>query len=251
MNQLTKIALIGLSTIVFTACGGGGDSSAEDPTPSNATRLTITSENATKVYASYRQSFDEAIDFVEYIGRSSKLLNSSCAPTLNGTRILENCEDTQLRLIIDGRVTVNGDTNTEQFNMGYSNFTLTSIDDSSMIVLPGAFIDIDTNQGIWTGSWEGDVRKNGYDISLKAYTFTVDSQGYTYAALTKSSELGQWVEEKTTQALNNFQDKNCPTTGEVLFRGNNSELKAVFNSDQTTTLYLNGEFFDDIPRCGN
>jgi len=242
MNKLTKMTLIGLSAITFTACGGGSSSSEN-------TMLSITSENAWKVYTSYRQSFDESIDFIEYVGRSMKYVSSPCVPMFNGTRILDNCEDTQLRLIIDGTVTITGDVKTDQFNISYSNFTLTSIDDGSMIVLKDASIDIDSNKGIWMGSWEGDVIKNGYNISLDAYNFILDDRGYTYSALTKSSELGQWVEEKTTYALNNFQDKNCPTKGEVLFTGNSSELKATLNSNKTTTLYLNGEYYDDVLSC--
>jgi ABC-type glycerol-3-phosphate transport system substrate-binding protein len=76
MRKMTTMLAIGATALFFTACGGGGSSSGDGatnpppsntPPPVNETMLTITAQNVYKVYASHSQSFDESIDFVEYI----------------------------------------------------------------------------------------------------------------------------------------------------------------------------------------
>lgn len=248
-KHIGKLLILGISSLVIVGCGGGSSSSE---TPSGD-MLTINEQNAHQVYTSFQQTNIEVNNFVSYSLRSLKEIHSPCAPVINGTRTLDNCEDLVQGLLLNGEVSTTISSNGDQVSVDYVNFNLTSLADGTMFYIEKAHIELDSTEGKEYGkaTITGELTKNGNTVALNDYTFYGDRNGVTYNGLTKSQDLDKWVSIQAVIPLHDG-DTPCPTKGEIFITGqNNSELKATYNSDLTTTLYVNGKFFDDVPSCVN
>ena len=64
----------------------------------------------------------------------------------------------------------------------------------------------------------------------------------------------KWVDIQTIKNIKFTKDENgnkedCPDEGEVKIKGDNSDIKVVYNNDLSATLYLNGELDNNYRSC--
>ncbi|HIP18713.1 MAG TPA: hypothetical protein EYG78_05185 [Sulfurovum sp.] len=277
MRKFTTALLTGASLLLFTACGSSGGSGGGSTTK---TMVPITEENADTVISSTVQSIsgimevgditqsNDSSNIVKATTHLSKLGNIASANMEPGTLAesgTEQCSD-------GGSVSYNGnETSGGTVTFSQCEEYGTTINGTMTISINGAeTTTIMTNFSVKTSYAEVyysnatmDLNTNTYDMSVTAtgytiedgdrydfenYSLTKSGNSYTFSGLIKTDCMGGWVEIKTNKALV-MTEYSCPTAGEIVSVGNNSELKMVFNADMSVDISVNGNLYNTYSDC--
>ena len=281
-----KMFLIASTVILFTACGGGGGgSSGGDTGSSQRTMVTITDQNADRVIAAASQSMKGAMQINNRLGLNSASVVSQGIAKINkvgniassdktvaplaesgnetcsgggtvtydfndngGYYNFNNCIENDIGLTLDGKITM--EKNGNAYNVVYSDFTLESHYDDWSVYYQNATVNLNTSTYDMSGTLTGYISTNGDKVEFDQYNFSKTGDSLTYNGFVKTSCLTGWIELKTTRALqmSNY-GYGCPTAGELVAIGNNTELKTVFNADKSVTVYLNDEILETYSDC--
>ena len=158
-----------------------------------------------------------------------------------GTVIFDQC--VEYGTTINGKMvlSINGD----KVNTVLTNFSVISSD--ATVYYSNATINLNTNTYNMSATMTGYAIDKGSRFDFENYSFTKTDNNYTFAGLIKNDCMGGWIEIKTNKAL--IIGYDCPTAGEIVAIGNNSELKTVFNSDMSIEVFVNGEAYDTYANC--
>ncbi|MGB5506455.1 MAG: hypothetical protein WBM70_07210 [Sulfurovum sp.] len=274
MKQITTILLTGVAAFFLSACGGG---SSDSEIPSEL--VTITEQNADAVVASAIGSISGAMDIedIPLLSTSSSVAKSTSIITQYAKTI---STDLQISAIVTGTeacsgggtVTYNVDDITEEGTITFNECVESdvTIDGTMELTIDGTnyiaeFIGLKIQMLddiifyeyaiVNLNEYNSDlsITITGYStdgvnrMDLKDYTATITGDNLTINGLVKTSCISAWIEVKTTQAL--VMPGYCPIAGEVSILGNGSDIKMVFNSDESVDVSLNGQAYDSYNTC--
>jgi len=106
-----------------------------------------------------------------------------------------------------------------------------------------------------TNTYDMDLTATGYAVEnadrfdFENYSMTKTGNQYTFNGLVKTDCMGGWIELKTTKALVMDNSYGCPTAGEIISIGDNSEMKFVFNTDTSVDVTVNGAAYKSYNSC--
>lgn len=286
MRKFTTALLTGSALLLFTACGGsnGSNSSGRENAKS---MVSITSENADTViagttisgalYLSNEGVLPYSTTVTDTIAKSTTRLNKlaniasvDLEPGVLAESGTESCTD-------GGSVSYNGDETSggtatfDQCNEGGiiingtmvlsvkgTDSTTTLTDFSIKAKVNGDNVDayyqtatvlLNTNTYDMSITATGHASENGNRFDFENYSMKKTGNSYIFAGLVKTDCMGGWIEIKTNHALVLSQAYSCPTAGEIIVSGNNSEMKFVFNPDISVDVTINGEAYKRYDSC--
>jgi len=282
VKQITTILLAGVASMFLSACGGGSNDSASE-TPLEL--VTITEQNADAVMASAFQSISGAMDIQDIpllsttssVAKSTSIMkkyaktvstdlqiskivtgSEACSGggtvsygaddvTGEGTITFNECVETDT--IITGTIILDG---TAKTTIDGLNYTVEFIGFKIQIDHIVAFYEhviatLNESNGDFSATITG-YSTDGVDrIDLKNYTVTIIGDNLTLNGLVKTNCMGAWIEVKTSQAL--IMPGSCPVSGEISILGNNIDIKIVFNSDESVSVFLDGQTYASYNTC--
>ncbi len=106
-----------------------------------------------------------------------------------------------------------------------------------------------------TNTYDMDLTATGYAVEnadrfdFENYSMTKTGNQYTFNGLVKTDCMGGWIELKTTKALVMDNSYDCPTAGEIISIGDNSEIRFVFNTDTSVDVTVNGAAYKSYSSC--
>lgn len=274
MKQITMILLTGVATLFLSACGGGSSDSE-----ASTELVTINEQNADAVVASAIGSISGAMDIedIPLLSTGSSVAKSTSIITKYAKTI---SNDLQISAIVTGTeacsgggtVTYNVDDITEEGTITFNECVESdvTIDGIMELTIDGSnytaeFIELKIQMLddiifyeyaiVNLNEYNSDlsITITGYStdgvnrMDLKDYTATITGDNLTINGLVKTSCISAWIEVKTTQAL--IMPGYCPIAGEVSIFGNGSDIKMVFNSDESVDVFLNGQAYDSYNTC--
>ena len=279
-----KMLLLASAVLLFTACGGGGGSS-NNGGEAQKSMLTITDQNANRVMGASMLSIQGVQNLDNIFGSNSLSVVSRSMAKINklgniaskdqavaplaesgnetcsgggtvsyniddngGFYVFNNCVEDNIGLTLDGKATatINGNI----LNVEYTNFSLDSHYYNLSVYYQNVKVTIDQSNYNMNGSITGYVNSDGNKIEYDQYIFSKTGNKYLYNGFVKTNCMGNWIELKTVKTLElSDYGYGCPTAGEVIAIGNNSELKTVFNTDKSVNVYLNGEVYTTYSDC--
>jgi len=166
-----------------------------------------------------------------------------------GTVKFDQCVEQGITINGSMDIRINGaDTTTTLTNFSVKGSTSTPTGSYSFEVFySNATVHLNTSTYDMSLTATGYSIENGKKFEFENYRMTKTGNKYTFNGLIKSDCIGGWVEIKTNTPL--VMDQDCPTAGEIVTIGNNSEMKTVFNSDKSVDVTLNGEKIEHYQTC--
>lgn len=260
----------------LSACGGGG--SSETPVSEAPLELvTITEQNADAVVASAVGSILGAMDIEDLpvLSTSSVAKSTSVmtryAKTVSTDLGLDIAVSETVACSEGGTITADGNEETGgtiTFNECVESGV--TIDGTMILTIDGSnytteFINLKIEMNEIIAYYEHAIitfNENSTDLSLtmtgystdginrmdfEDYTASVAGDTLSVNGLVKTNCIGDWIEVQTTQAL--VMPGFCPIAGELSIVGNNSNIKIVFNADESVNVFLNGEAYESYATC--
>ncbi len=276
MTKFTTALLTGSALLLFTACGGGSGGDAGTPAK---TMVSITDENADDVISASVLSVKGITDIGDIllgdgsanIAKSTSHLNTlgniaaanlepgtlaesgteSCSgggsvsydgnENTGGTVTFNQCVESGTTINGTMVLSINGADTTTNF----TNFSVKAYD--AEVFYSSATVNLNTDTYDMSVTVTGYAVDDGSRYDFENYSLTKTGNSYTFAGFVKTDCMGGWIEIKTNQALVMYD--SCPTAGDIVAIGNNSELRMVFNSDMSVDVSVNGEAYDTYPNC--
>ena len=281
MGQIKTIWLASVVAFFLSACGGGGSSDA----PVSETPLelvTITEQNADSVIASAVGSISGAMDIedIPVLSTTSSVAKSSAMMTQYAKSVSTAISlDSEVSQTVacsgGGTVTADGDEvtgGTVTYNECVESGV--TIDGTMILTIDGSnytveFIDLRMQMDAIIAYYEDatiqfdeystdlSVTMTGYStdginrMDFEDYSVSITGDSLSLNGFVKTNCMGSWIEVETTQAL--IMPGFCPNAGEISIVGNSSNIKMVFNADESVDVLLNGQPYasyitcDDLP----
>jgi hypothetical protein len=278
MKQMMTILLTGVVAFFLSACGGG---SSDSSTPVETELVTITEQNADAVMASAIVSIDGAMDIEDIpllsttssVAKSTSIMTKYAKTVSNdlavsgteacsgggsvsyniddvtgeGTISFNECVETDT--IITGTVIFDGTVETtiegSIYTVEFTGFKMQI--DNIIAYYEHAIVTVNDSNGDLSTTITGYTTDGVDRFDLKDYALTMTGDNLSVNGLVKTSCIGAWIEVKTIQAL--VMPFDCPIAGEIDILGNNSDIKMVFNSDESVDVSLNGQIYNSYNTC--
>lgn len=271
--------LIGFVSFVMIGCGGSSSSSDVSVAPPSKL-ITISDQNADAVLAASVQSVPGTMMFQEIFAGSS---SSTVAKSTSDLKMVAKIASTDLSSVViaesgtetcsgGGSLSYDGNEVTGgtviynecvEYGMTIDGKAILTIDGSNLTVeiigfkiqlddilafYENAIINLNENSYDFSATMTGYAVDGSYRFEFENYSMTKTGNSYTINGLVKTDCMGGWIEIKTIQALE-LPDDGCPTAGEIVAIGNDSELRTVFNADQSVDVSLNGQSYASYSSC--
>jgi hypothetical protein len=246
---------VGFTMWFMTACGGGGSDAPSNPAPTEY--ITITSENSDQVLASTVESITQMKDIEDILpilSDASTQESGSVTCSGGGSLTYDSPDGIQGTInfhdCIEHNVYINGkidfSVNGSNYVMEISAFTMRMY--GMTVYYENATISYDENYAYnFSATITGYVSDGMHRADLKNYKIVKDRDYYTLSGLLKTDCMGGWIEVQTVHPI--YLHNSCPTAGEILVIGNDSDLRTVFNPDQSVSVFLNSEVYENYHDC--
>lgn len=271
--------LAGFVSFVMIGCGGSSSSSDSNVAPPSKL-ITISDQNADAVLVASVQSVPGTMVFQEIFAGSS---SSTVTKSTSALKMAAKITSTDLSSIViaeSGTETCSGggslsyDGNEEtggtviynecvEYGMTIDGKVILTIDgfnltaeligtkiqmDDIVVFCENAIIRLNEQTNDFSETMTGYAIQGGHKFEFEDYSVAKTGNNYTFSGLVKTDCMGGWIEIKTIQALE-LPNDGCPTAGEIVAIGNNSELKTVFNADQSVDVFVNGQSYASYGSC--
>ena len=266
-RRVEKLLLLCVGFMLI-GCGGGGSTgnsgagatndigTVGDGVPTKP-MATITNENAEDVLSLTFGGIDIvdvprslALDGHNYVSESgTKNCSGGGSFTYDGnaetggTIIFSQCIENSETLNGTQIVLFDGDT----IHSELTNFSIKSL--SSDTFIASSTLDFNENTEALSMNLTGSSSLDGVTLDFENYNLSGPGNTFSVSGLIQSNFVLGWLEIETVVPIKNDDGVDCPIGGEIITKGNNSELRTVFNSDTSIQVFLNDAVFATYANC--